>query len=175
MKIGIELSGTLLDVLSAAVDYFGEPQQKEASTFEEMYPMISDSNLSVWLSSERTYATMPAMDGALRAIDILSQKHSICGITSIGKHLMNTVASWLINHGVPITDVSHTQNKDIRARISKVDIFIESDAASARRISKECRVILLDNPYNRFGAGANTERAHSWDEILELINHGQNA
>jgi len=86
---------------------------------------------------------------------------------------MNTIAGWLISNGVAITDVSHTKNKDIRARLSKIDVFIESNAASARKLSKICRVIILDSPYNRFGAG-NVERANSWEEILELVD-GQDA
>ena len=169
MKIGLELMGTILDVLVAAEDYFGEPQQKEASTFEEMYPMISDANLTAWISSRRTYEKMPAVPGSLRALDIISQKHEICGITSIGGHLMNTIAGCLISNGIAMTDVSHTKNKDIRAGLSKIDVFIESDAESARKLSKICRVIILDKPYNRFGAG-DVERAYSWDEILELVD-----
>ena len=169
MKIGLELIGTVLDELRAAEDYFGEPQQEEASTFEEMYPMISDENLASWKSSRGTYKKMPVVPGSLRALDIISQKHEICGITSISGRLMNTIAGYLISNGIAITDVSHTKNKDIRAGLSKIDIFIESDAESARELSKVCRVIILDKPYNRFGAG-DVDRAHSWDEILELIN-----
>ena len=169
MKIGVELTGTVLDMLKAAEDYFGEPQQKEASTFEELYPMISDESLLAWRSSKRTYEKMPAVPGSLRALDIISQKHDICGITSVDKHLMNTIACWLISNGVAITDVSHTENKDIRARLSKIDVFIESNAASARGLSEICRVIVLDSPYNRFGAGS-VDRANSWDEILELLD-----
>ena len=169
MKIGIELTGTVLDMLKAASDYFGEPQQKEASTFEEMYPMISDANLAAWKSSERTYAKMPVVPGALPALDIIALRHEIYGITSIDGHLVGTVAGFLISKGAPVADVSHTKNKDIRVKLSKIDVFIESDAASARRLSKICRVIILDKLYNRFGAG-DAERASSWDEILELLN-----
>jgi uncharacterized HAD superfamily protein len=170
MKIGIELMGTLLDELSAAEGYFGSPQQREASTFDEMYPLISDADLSSWRSSKRTYEKMPVVEGALHAMDIISQKHEMCGITSIDKHLMNTVANWLLKNSVAVTGVSHTKNKDISAKLSKIDVFIESDAESARRLSKVCRVIILDSPYNRFGAGSKVERAYSWEEILEKLN-----
>ena len=170
MKIGIELNGVILDLLGAAIKYFGEPQQKEASTFEEMFPMVTDVSLSTWLSSNRTYEEMEAIDGALKAIDELSQKHEIYGITSIEKHLMTTTANWVVGNSVAITSISHTSNKDIKARQSKIDIFIESEAASARRMSSICKTIVLDNPYNRFGAGPDVNRAHSWEEILEIVN-----
>jgi uncharacterized HAD superfamily protein len=172
MKIGIELSGVVLDLLGAAIEYFGEPQQKEASTFEEMFPMISDSSLSAWISSGRTCEEMSAVDGALWAIDKLSQNHEIHGITSMGKHLITATANWILRNSVAITSVSHTSNKDVRAKQSKIDIFIESDAMSARKISNVCRTIILDSPYNRFGAGKKVERAYSWKEILEMIDEG---
>jgi uncharacterized HAD superfamily protein len=170
MKIGIELNGVVFDVLQAATEYFGEPQQREATTFEEMFPMVTDLSLSTWLSSKRTYNRMNAIDGALKALDELSQEHEIVGITSIEKHLMNTTANWILANSVAVSSVSHTANKDIRARQSKVDIFIESNAAEARAMSKVCKTIILDNPYNRFGAGCNVKRASSWQEILEAIN-----
>ncbi len=170
MKIGIELNGVVFDLLRAATEYFGGPQQEEASTFEEMFPMVPDSSLSTWLSLNRTYEKMEAIDGALKAIDELSQKHEIYGITSIEKHLMTTTANWVLLNNVAITSISHTSNKDIKARQSKIDIFIESDAAPARKMSRICRTIVLDNPYNRFGAGTSIERACSWEKILEMIN-----
>jgi len=173
MKIGIELMGTVFDMLASAEGYFGAPQQKEACTFEEMYPMVSDAALASWQSSERTYKNVSVVPGALYALDIISQKHDICGITSIDRHLLNTTACWLLENGAVIPDVSHTKNKDIRARLSKIDVFIESNAASARKLSRICRVIILDKPYNRFGAGS-AERVYSWDEVLEILNDGQN-
>ena len=171
MKIGIELNGVVFDLLGAATEYFGEPQQREASTFEEMFPTVSDYDLAEWLSSKKTYERMHPIRGALKALDELSQEHEVVGITSIEKHLLNTTANWIVANGLAVSRVSHTANKDIRARQSKVDIFIESDAIAARAMSGVCRTIILDNPYNRFGAGSNVERANSWEQILEMINN----
>jgi len=171
MKIGIELNGVVFDLLRAATEYFGEPQQREAATLEEMFPMVADPSLSTWLTSKRTYERIHPIHGALKYIDELSQEHEIIGITSIEKHLMNTTANWILANGLMVSSVSHTINKDIKARQMKTDIFIESDAAAARAMAKTCRTIILDNPYNRFGAGCNVERAYSWKEIVEIIEH----
>jgi len=170
MKIGLELNGVVFDLLGAAIEYFGEPQQLEATTFEEMFPMVPDASLYTWLSLKSTYERMQPIPEALKSLDELSQEHELVGITSIEKHLMSTTANWVIANGVAVSSVSHTINKDIRARQAKVDIFIESDAIAARAMSKICRVIILDNPYNRFGAGCDVKRASSWKEILEIIN-----
>jgi len=86
---------------------------------------------------------------------------------------MTTVANLVLKNNLALACIRHTRNKDITARQYKIDIFIESSASDARRMAEICKTIILDSPYNRFGAGPDVIRAYSWQEVLGIIN-GQN-
>jgi uncharacterized HAD superfamily protein len=168
MRVGLELDGVVCDIVRAAEEAWGKPDVPCAYSLEEMYPMVSSDNLSLWRSSNSTYRRMHPVPHACESLVSLSDNHHIVVITSRPKHLSKVTQDWLKLHGLDFVRVIHTYSKDAQVVTSRIDVFIESLADVANAISDVCDVYLFNQPYNA-GRTVQAKRVGDWKQLVKEL------
>jgi len=152
-RVGIEINGTVCNVLASAHRYFGEPRQPEAYSLVEMYPTVSDDDILWWQNNKRVYENILPVEGAIEGLYYLINAFDVIIITERPPEFLNTTCGWLRSYGVGDIPVVCTPNKIAEIVRLDLDVFIESNADYAREMSKSCTTFIVDRPYNRFGSG----------------------
>jgi hypothetical protein len=160
MKVGIDIDGVCASFFPAVIERFGTPVSN-AYSLEQMFP---DRKREVWdfVDSPGTYDNLLPLPGAAETTLKLSSEHDLVFITARPKHTAPNTIQWLRRNRFPEVDVIHSNDKVAVALLLGLELFIEDNLWTARRLARHMPCILFNWTYNQ---GDYSPRVNDWSEI----------
>ena len=193
MNIGIDVDGTITDLMPFILKYGKEFAQKHNLIFSETFPNKNpkeifgwppEFNEKFWEEGNWIYANNVIIrENAKLIIDELkNQGHNIFIITSrkfacpedYNPQMYNLLINTLKDNQIYYDKLLLTKNKIAEIKNHNIDIMIEDFPNNIIEISKQIPVIYLDCPYNKNYSTTNTICAKNWLQILDIINTLEN-
>jgi uncharacterized HAD superfamily protein len=190
-RIGVDLDEVLADFLATFIKFhnqkFGTKLIKEQFSSFHLHEIIGEKVEVMNLRIEEfydslTFEELKPVEGAIDAIEYLSQKYELIIITSRPKNVSEHTIKWLKRHFPekfknvhfaynPYISESEQKTKSDIASENEIDLFIEDNIDLATGVAGNgITVYLIDAPWNQSGTlHENITRVYSWKEILERI------
>ena len=194
MRIGIDLDGVLTDIHGFnsrhAPQFFKRKFDRDVVDpdpydIRDIFACTDSEFLAYWKKHLLKYATVErARPGAREftrklhsdghSIYIISKRVFTCRTDILGKLMRALFRNWLWRNRISYDEIVFCDNdvvesKRIACIDKRVDVMIDDEPVNIRTIAPIAMVICFDTSYNRDCMGENIIRAHSWDEVYELI------
>ena len=177
MKIGIDIDGVIADFVGSFLPKLNKICD---CNFHEIVSHNFRNNISVDINAYdslwneeviegKIYKILKPINGAIEALNRLSQNHVINIISSRGENSRKITENWLLHNNIPFSSLELVQNKrDKVLLMMDCDLIIEDELEIARILeSLGKQVILFDYPWTK--ECIKTKRVNNWDEILRII------
>jgi len=171
-RIAVDIDGVVADILSTAIEYFGEPRQKGTYSFFEMFPMVPENEINQWLYLPSTYKRMPVIEGAREGILALEEMGwDVFYVTSRPSCASAATRGWLYRNDLAVEHCPiHSVDKVGTCKRKGLLTSVEDNLALARNLKKEAcsQVFLINHEYNA-GATGGVIRVKGWCDLIERL------
>lgn len=196
MNIGIDIDGVLIDygnyIRNYGSRYFKNKYNMEivdpdGYSAEEVFGCTKQQGRMFWFLHARRYWTSePAIRGSAELIGKLSvEGHIIHLITgrafTAGKGPQRFISRsllkrWLRENGIIYDEIIFCPQKETApqklaaCRKHHIDIMIDDDPDNITTLKGSLYMIVFDSPWNRKLGDEKLYRAHSWQEVYQLVH-----
>ncbi len=179
LNICIDIDGTITDPyywLSYANDYFNSNISENDVICYDIAKILN-VEINEYLDFYEKFKFEIHKEQKLRddvkvVIDSLYNQNNIFFVTARDKSLEMLTFQYLKHHNILFDEVHvlGTHDKVPTAINLNCDIFIEDSYDNAIQLSNSgFKVILINTNYNKLPLNSNITRAHTWNEILQII------
>lgn len=192
MKIGIDLDGVVVDIMSPFIEYHNGKYKSEFT-----YESVTDHSFWIpWKLSreegnrrllefmdECEFSVVKPQDGAIEAIRKLAEEHELVVVTSRPETYSKKTLDWIEHHlpGVfkkvnftyQTPFVEGVVRKSLICKSEGVDVLIEDYPTNVLGCAGVCKKVLMFNqPWNQSvkELPGNVERVKNWSDVLERVN-----
>lgn len=191
MKIGVDIDDVVADFVNPLLKFFEKEtgritlyEDVFSYKFEEVWKISRDEAIAVVRNFYRSkeFDTLAIIDGALSALERLSQKHEIVFVTSRHNEAKLKTPDWLTRNFpflnarvIYAGEYQHSDNEKVtKAGIclrEGIGVIIEDNAGYALDCARNgVKSYLIERPWNRDSENhENMLKVKRWAEILEDI------
>jgi len=192
MKIGIDLDGVVVDIMTPILKYYNE-KYDVSFTYSDLFSHDLWNVFSITReeSTSRVLEIMDglefdeieARDGAIETLRKLSENNELVVVTSRPVSFEEKTTKWIgkylpgVFSGVFFTNQYSKDSKDKQTtksaicRAEGVEILLEDHDFQVNDCSEVCKkIIVFDQPWNLGRAlPENAVRVKNWDDVLRLV------
>lgn len=180
MQIGVDIDGTLGDLLGLSVNILNKKLNRNV-TVEEVYDYdlakvfgISKEEIIGYFTGHEhlLFDTMMPLDEAPHFLSLMYQDHRIIIVTARPPRQEVETRRWLEQHGLPFHQLVMLGNHDKHQSASQLalDLLIDDRLQTALDVTAQgIPVILIDAPHNRGDLPAGVTRCRRWFEVYRVV------
>ena len=194
MIIGVDLDSVLADFQKTFLEFVNahnrtsyKPEDVTVYSYPDVFGVSKESAYQQVLDfyNSPEFETIPPIDGAVEAVDTLTQKNTLYIVTSRPHSTDIKTAKWVKKHFPDkFAQVIYTEQYSLKtgegltkATVCKqhsITLFIEDAMVYAEEIARAgIAVLLLDSPWNQqTDLLSGITRVNSWGEIVNLVGVG---
>jgi len=195
MNIGIDMDGVLTDIqgfnMKHAPEFFlknfgREVVDENPYDIRDIFDCTEEEFVHYWKKHLIKYAiTEPARKDAKKVVNtlrkeghkifIISKRVFTCRKDFLGLFMRTIVRNWLWRNGIRYEEIVFCDNdiadsKGEACKEKKIDVMVDDEITNIEAIAPVSKVICFDVSYNRGYEATNVFRAHSWQEVHDIIN-----
>lgn len=196
MNIGIDIDGVLEDygnyIRTHGAEYFQKRYHMSivnpaGYSAEEVFGCTRKQSKAFWFRNARRYwTTEPAIKGSAEVIGKLSgEGHIIHLITGraftadkgpqrwISRGLLRR---WLRQNGIIYDEIVFCPQKEpapeklAACKRHRIDTMVDDDPENIATLKDSLHMIVFDSPWNKRVGDENLYRAHSWQEVYDIVH-----